>query len=363
VVKHASPFYEYPWGDASLLDATVGHGDATSLKLVGPGAAGASVGGSVYTEPVLPDTRYEVSVWVKTEAVQGEGPGLHFGKRRCFPLVTGTNDWQRIGFVCEPAPPLHTVPFGVSLSGAGTAWFDDFLIRPLKKGENPQPPVAPGPKPIANPDAAPDRLLAWNSQSDAKDAGRTLLDLSRHGNHGRLERTAAIAGEDGKRVIEVDGKTGYVTGGHLPFKPPQSFSIWVKPGDLENNWNVIATGGAWNRAWLLFLFYKQPPYSIDLRPWGRRMFTRGIVPRGAWTHIAVVDDGKTIGLYANGVRVKVEEIGGGSWAAIPGPLVLGSSIHYGEPKNGFKGRLADCAYWNRALTAAEVKALFEQGPR
>ena len=68
-------------------------------------------------------------------------------------------------------------------------------------------------------------------------------------------------------------------------------------------------------------------------------------------------------LYANGELIKEEEIGGGDWAAIAGPLVLGARIYYGDPKHVFNGRLADCACWARALTAEDVRALFERGRR
>ncbi|NCO34462.1 MAG: hypothetical protein AUJ92_00710 [Armatimonadetes bacterium CG2_30_59_28] len=361
-VKWANPFSEYPWGDASLQDTQVGRTDSTSLKLAGPRSAGATVGASNYSEPVLEDTLYEVSAWVKTDGVVGEGPGLRFGGQEYFPGVTGTRDWQRIGFVCKPNPPLYIVPFGATNSGAGTVWFDDFLIRPVAKDEKPETPIASAPVPINLAGASPERLLQWNSASDAQDAGRTLLDLSKHGNHGRLEGSATIMEEGGIRVIEVDGIQGYVTTDRsFAFSPPLTLTLWVKPGKLEHDWNMIATGGAWNRAWNLFLFYKQAPYSIDFRPWGKRIFTEGVVPPDQWSHLAVVDDGKTVVIYLNGNVVKTESSAGRNWAAVDGPLVLGTSIHYDEPKNGLAGRLAGVTLWSKSLDKAAVKDLFEKG--
>ncbi|MCG2660215.1 MAG: hypothetical protein L6437_08230 [Kiritimatiellae bacterium] len=91
VVKWATPFYMYPWGDGSLQDTTVGHGDKTSLRLVGPRSAGSVVGGSVFNDPVLKNTDYEVSVWVKMSAPSKAGVNNPDNRGRSKPnQQTGT---------------------------------------------------------------------------------------------------------------------------------------------------------------------------------------------------------------------------------------------------------------------------------
>jgi len=373
VVKWASPFSEFPWGragnrgteigpSAELQDTTVGHSDSTSLRLEGPRAAGSCCGSSLYTEPFLKDTVYEISVWVKTRNVKGEGPGIVFSGQSYFPGITGTSDWQRIGFATTPTPPLHSIDFALCNSGSGTVWFDDFCIRPMKPGEAPQPPIANGPRPLPLEKTMPDRLLVWSGAGRVDDPARTILDPSGHGNHGRLEGAVAWVKEGGADVIELDGESGYVTGGHLDFKGPKTFTVWFKPPDkLPHNWNMIATGGPWNRSWFLFLFNTHPPYSIDFRPRSGRIFTKALVPQDEWSHMAVVDDGKLVRIYLNGQKVQEGEIGG-NWSEGRGPLRLGTSIYYGEPKNGFTGRIAGCTYWSKALDEAKIRELFSAGP-
>lgn len=369
VIKWASPFNEYPLGPAALQDATVGHTDKTSLRLDGPSEATSNVGGSVYSDPVLENTRYEVSAWVKTKDVRGEGPGLRFGGQVYFPLITGTTDWQKIGYVCIPGQPLHTVNFSFINSGAGTVWFDDFQIRALKPDEQPAAPIAAAPKPLAFPDALTAQWTAWNSTSDAKDPGRTLIDLSRHGNHARLYNTAALVDDNGKRAIELDGDKGYATGGNSLFPTPTTVSLWVKPAaKLTNDWNMLFTVGAWNRAGILFLYYKVPPYCLDFRPWGTRVYTDGVIKPDVWSHVAVTDDGKVITIYVNGEPVALNGTKdttapstGKPWAAMEGPLTLGAWIYYDNPRSSYKGRLADVAVYTKALDAAAVKALYGAG--
>jgi len=365
VVKHATPFYEYAWGDSSLQDATVGRGDSASLRLVGPRRADTTVGASHFMEGVAKDTLHEVSAWVKTRDVRGEGPGMTFGGQTYVPRITGTTDWQRIGFVCKPTPPLYIVPLRLFNSGSGTVWFDDFRIRPMKKGEKPVPPIAEGPNPLVKPDAPAGRTLDWSTKSDARDPGRTLLDLSGRGSHGRLEGTARIVDDGNLRVIELDGKTGYATGGDFVFKPPQTFAIWLKPGKFTGTTSHVATGGDWRRAWSLFLQGAPQAKHLQFRPWGQRFVFSRPVPQDTWTHLAFVDDGKAIRIYWNGEEVEAKEelSGSGNWTTMRGPLVLGTRITYGKPTNGFAGRLAGCGLWNTALDAKAVKALFDRGPK
>ncbi|MHB9025630.1 MAG: LamG-like jellyroll fold domain-containing protein [Armatimonadota bacterium] len=365
-VPHASPFGEYPWGDASLQDTRTGHGDSKSLKLVGPRSAATTTGASQYTEPVEPDTLYEVSAWVKTKDARGEGPGMEFGGQIYVPRITGTTNWRKIGFICKPNLPLYIVPIRLFNSGSGTVWFDDFRIRPLKKGEQPKAPIASGPQPVAKAGTPPGRMLTWGAGSDARDVGRTVLDLSGHGNHGWLEGPAAMADDNGESVIEVDGKTGYATGGFFSFAPPQSFAIWLQPGKQNGGYCYVLTGGDWRRAWTLCLVGAPGNPHLEFRPWGRHFVLPQVIPPDTWTHLAIVDDGKTFQFFLNGVKAeaKGEDKVHNNWDAMSGPLVLGNRLDYGKPSSsGYTGRMIGCGYWNMALDVAAIKALFDQGPQ
>ena len=154
-------------------------------------------------------------------------------------------------------------------------------------------------------------------------------------------------------MIELNGNEGYVAGGAFDFKPPQTLAIWVKPGQLTNEWNMVATGGVWNRAWMLFLYYKQAPYSVDFRPWGKRMFVDAAVPQDKWSYLAIV----------NGEKMAEEASIGGNWALGDGPLVLGTWLNWEKPYRGLIGRLAGCSYWAKALDAPAIKALGQEGPK
>jgi hypothetical protein len=72
-----------------------------------------------------------------------------------------------------------------------------------------------------------------------------------------------------------------------------------------------------------------------------------------WTHLAVTYDGAAVRLYRNGVLKASAAVTGGP-AVTAGTLQLGAS-QYGEH---FKGKIDEARVYNRALSAAEVTALF-----
>ncbi|MBM4094692.1 MAG: hypothetical protein FJ276_35585, partial [Planctomycetes bacterium] len=218
----ASPHTEHRiW--AGTIDDQVGRDDRCSLRLDGPTEAWTQTGNSYFTGGYPKKVR--VSGWVKTQNVQGEGPAVgfrRFGNRNAFEFhstgITGTTDWTPFSYVT--AFPANC--FGVTLywrnSGTGAAWFDDFKIEPVDDATEATArnyPVQP---------ADPDIVLKWDGQGDA----RGVLDASGYGSHGKFYDQAAWVEEGGKRVIELNGKSGYIwplSSPNLTFAPPVSVVV------------------------------------------------------------------------------------------------------------------------------------------
>jgi hypothetical protein len=81
---------------------------------------------------------------------------------------------------------------------------------------------------------------------------------------------------------------------------------------------------------------------------------RNPLPANAWTHLAATNDGSVLRLYRNGVLTSSAAVTGAPVAST-GTLQLGASRVSGE---NFSGKLDDARVYNRALSAAEVLALF-----
>jgi len=90
----------------------------------------------------------------------------------------------------------------------------------------------------------------------------------------------------------------------------------------------------------------------------------GAVPLFTWTHVALTFDGGSAKAYINGALTR--NIGGvtGGITVTSGPLIIGSrsnSILAAAPREGFNGLIDEVAFYNRALSASEIRSIFIAG--
>jgi hypothetical protein len=77
-----------------------------------------------------------------------------------------------------------------------------------------------------------------------------------------------------------------------------------------------------------------------------------------WYHIAMTYDGLKLRLYVNGLE-EGEVDAAGDIIPTPAPFVIGSDFGRDEP---FKGKIDEGQVFDRALTDAEIMAIYEAGP-
>jgi hypothetical protein len=84
------------------------------------------------------------------------------------------------------------------------------------------------------------------------------------------------------------------------------------------------------------------------------------VPAGYWIHVAVTYDGAQARIYVNGQQACSENRTGG-FSGYQRPLTLGAQLEHAsdaDPIDFFGGQLDEVMLWSRALSAAEVQALY-----
>jgi hypothetical protein len=346
---------------AGVVDATMGHGDASSLRLDGPAEAWTLTGGSYYTGSYAKKVR--VSAWVKTKDVQGDGPaiGFHRMDNDVYEFhatgLTGTRDWTKISYVT-------TVPadcFGVHLfwrnAGTGTVWVDDFQVENLDDKAAIDPPARAYPLQPADKDI----VLRWAGQGDAGG----VLDQSGYGHHGKFFGDITWGEEDGARVLVLGEKGGYIW-------PLPSPALTLGPGSTMV-FDLKPTSGGGLIKWGFAFDYgvgDGPKMAMTYQARGKYVQTPAVLTANAWQKLAIVVTKDKITLYVNGTPAG--EMAAPTFPGSPNTF-LNSTWHrhlafFGAgsgdigydlvaPYQAMKGKVRSVTVYQRALTAEEIGKL------
>jgi hypothetical protein len=197
-----------------------------------------------------------------------------------------------------------------------------------------------------------------------------LQDSSGNGFHG------TFGGNPELPATYMAGPTGFGqgllfngTGGHQnvelgTFNPSAAtgqltVALWARWNGLTNQWQgLIGKRDGWavdNMLWDIEI--NRDSGTIQFRRIDSYPNAGGrVLPIGQWTHIAATFDGTTARFYLNG-----EETGNGNFSFAQKKDAM---LHFGsgDPNGGnaFNGALDDIRLYDKALTAAEVKALLTQ---
>ena len=136
----------------------------------------------------------------------------------------------------------------------------------------------------------------------------------------------SVAGHFG-RALAFNGRQSLALRARRPARA-LTVEAWVRP---EARAGTIAAQSAWTLTPL--------EVSVNRRP------ARGTLKLRRWSHLALTYDGRTIRRYVDGRPAGTR--------AYSGTLGGGSTLRIGD---GFRGRLDELRLYDRALTAAELRA-------
>jgi hypothetical protein len=157
--------------------------------------------------------------------------------------------------------------------------------------------------------------------------------------------------------------SGYCVTSLTQFNPTTlSVSFWINPSESKCN-TAILDNGDWS-----VQNYVRDSTTVNCN---EIVFTQGrnartvpmTIPPNQWTHVVFVRqplaNGKySVKIYRNGVEIPSSGIYDASEIGSPGaqaPFVVGASL---SAANFFKGKIDDIYIYNRALSLAEVQALY-----
>jgi hypothetical protein len=220
----------------------------------------------------------------------------------------------------------------------------------------------------------PDLGLLAHWALDESEPGSIAVDSSGFGHDGKPSATPPTPTSNTPPVhfhdrfsLSFNGRDQWIEIGNPPLLNvggPTSVAAWVRPADLQPRGNIVAHG-----------FRFGPSYDFALRiDAGSYVFTTwdsvnhqasATAPGsdiGAWVHLCGVFDGATYTLYRNGVQVATTADTTAPEANVDATWAIGARAPQptGGVDNLINADIDDVRIYGRALSAAEVAALYER---
>ncbi len=191
------------------------------------------------------------------------------------------------------------------------------------------------------------------------EAGRTALDHSGYGNHGILIGDPCwTSGRVGKALF-FDGDGDYVHCSNDPiFNITDKITVatWVKTNDSGNDeHNPYVTKGDHSYA-IKHRWDNNIEFFIYDANWYAAEFPVDGAFNGLWHHLAGTYDGNEVRLYIDG-QLKDTNYHTGSINTDTSNVYIGGNSEFAD--RWYNGLIDDTRIYNRALSADEVKALFD----
>ena len=220
----------------------------------------------------------------------------------------------------------------------------------------------------------PDLGLLAHWALDEAQAGSIALDSSGFGNHGTLSTNPPMPTPDVPPVhfrdpysLSFNGQDQWIEMGNPPLLNlggPISMAAWVRPTAIDNYRNVVAHGYRWTPDYALALRIYSGAYQFTY--WdGSDHLASAPVPAsdlGAWVHLCGVYDGATYAVYRNGTLAAATTDTPVPAANVDAVWAIGARAP--QPTGGanylLQGQIDDVRIYGRALTAAEVEALYRR---
>ncbi len=209
-------------------------------------------------------------------------------------------------------------------------------------------------------------LVGWWT-FDGADIVNNVVDKSGNGNTGYMVNmatsSAKVAGKLGQ-ALKFDGVDDYITGTNLGFSGDVTVSVsaWVKfLGDNSGNFPAVidltSTSGT-DRGLIFTVKDNKPSFDFYIN----RFRATSSLSKYVWYHVVLI---KTPGLISNTTKIYVNgvEVAGAVEGSDSTPNVTAGSFNIGRRPTSdyFNGVTDDIRVYNRALSASEIKQLYNEG--
>ena len=201
---------------------------------------------------------------------------------------------------------------------------------------------------ISRPSALNNGLVGhWTFDgADTNFTTNTVTDRSGNGNHGTMinmsTTTARAPGKIGQ-ALKFDGVDDYINLSGVNLSTVNyTLVAWIKPTRISNEWVVVtqdSSSGIWVK-------------NSGINFFNSGDCIKGTLATNSWSHVIGVSDGSGRKIYINGVLA-------GSCGTTATAII--NKIGSATGSYSFNGLIDEVRVYNRALSASEVKQLYNQG--
>ena len=203
---------------------------------------------------------------------------------------------------------------------------------------------------LDTPNPNEDLLAYWNAENGA-------IDVTGNGHDGVFQGNAAtVPGGPFGHAFTFDGAGDYINIGDELDMGASDFTLsaWIKGDPTMDQWGRILDKG-YATAYSFHRRAATNEVGFEMFVSGNGYATTTPVIDNTWHHVALVKDGTTVTIYADGDAEGTNAVSG---AAQNNALPLLIGFNPGEGVQGYwKGELDELKIFGRALSAAEVAAL------
>ena len=206
----------------------------------------------------------------------------------------------------------------------------------------------------------------WPGDGNAND----IVDA----NDGTLQDGAGFASGQVDQAFSLDGVNDYVLvpdSASLDLTDQFTLDAWINPSSLHNDAGnsgriISKLGGAGgNNGYQFGIRDNNGELFCEFNAAGEPYATNQVIvdlpsaiPVGQWSHVVCTYDNADLKIYVDGVLVGTQPIGAKSVVNSASNLRIGSNDNNGS---FFHGLIDEVEVFSRALTAAEVSAIYEAG--
>jgi prepilin-type N-terminal cleavage/methylation domain-containing protein len=205
-------------------------------------------------------------------------------------------------------------------------------------------------------------------------SGSSTIDQSGSGNNGTWSgasggsnSTHYTGGKIGSYAGYFDGSTNYVNMGNPTVLQVSQISVfvWTNRSAIVNYARVVANYNSSVGAGAFRLLdsgngnFQCTSYLSSSVQVGVNTPTGSFKTTGIWQQVGCTYNGSTMTAYINGVAVASTTASGSLYYGAAAPWYIGASYTGTSYQNPFAGSIDDVRIYNRALSAAEIMALYD----